>query len=186
MPDPLTPQQRHDCMSHILSRNTKPEVKLRKELFRLGYRYRVNVKGLDGKPDIVLAKYRTCIFVNGCFWHGHKGCPRFVMPKTNVEFWLAKIENNRERDLKDYTFLESRGWRVIVAWECELAKADFRNTVSEIQRQLDINRESWLEEMADRRKRREEWREEMRRRKERERDAKNNVGRLNINIIRKL
>lgn len=174
MPDPLTPQQRHDCMSHILSRNTKPEVKLRKELFRLGYRYRINVKGLDGKPDIVLAKYRTCIFVNGCFWHGHKGCPKFVLPKTNVEFWLAKIGNNRERDLKDYAFLESRGWRVIVVWECELAKADFQNTVSEIQRQLDINIESWLEEMADRRKRREEWREEMRRRKEKEKQFKHN------------
>lgn len=106
--------------------------------------------------------------MNGCFWHGHKGCPKFVLPKTNVEFWLAKIENNRERDLRDYTFLESRGWRVIVVWECELAKANLRHTVSEIQRQLDINRESWLEEMTDRRERREEWREEIRRRKERE------------------
>ena len=161
-------------MSHIRSRNTKPEVKLRKELFRLGYRYRLNVKGLDGRPDIVLAKYRTCIFVNGCFWHGHKGCRKFVLPKTNVEFWLAKIENNRERDLREYTFLEGRGWRVIVVWECELAKDDFRNTVSEIQRQLDINRESWLEEKADRKKRREEWRAEMRRRKEREKQFKQN------------
>ena len=174
MPDILTPDQRHKCMSHIRSRNTKPEVKLRKELFRLGYRYRLNVKGLDGRPDIVLAKYRTCIFVNGCFWHGHKGCRKFVLPKTNVEFWLAKIENNRERDLRDYTFLESRGWRVIVVWECDLAKADFRNTVSEIQRQLDINRESWLEEKADRKKRREEWRAEMMRRKEREKQFKQN------------
>ena len=166
MPDILTPDQRHECMSHIRSRNTKPEVKLRKELFRLGYRYRLNVKGLEGKPDIVLAKYRTCIFVNGCFWHGHKGCPKFVLPKTNVEFWLAKIENNRERDLRDYAFLESRGWRVIVVWECELAKADFRNTVSEIQRQLDINRESWLEDMADRRRRREEkWKNDLIKRK---------------------
>lgn len=166
MPDILTPDQRHECMSHIRSRNTKPEVKLRKELFKLGYRYRLNVKGLDGRPDIVLAKYRTCIFVNGCFWHGHKGCLKFVLPKTNVEFWLAKIENNRERDLRDYTFLESRGWRVIVVWECELAKADFRNTVSEIQRQLDINRESWLEDMADRRRRREEkWKNDLIKRK---------------------
>ena len=104
--------------------------------------------------------------MNGCFWHGHKGCRKFVLPKTNVEFWLAKIENNRERDLRDYTFLESRGWRVIVVWECELAKANLRHTVSEIQRQLDINRESWLEDIADRKKSREEWREEMRRRKE--------------------
>ena len=186
MPDPLTPQQRHTCMSHIRSKNTKPEVKLRKELFRLGYRYRLNVRKLPGTPDMVLAKYHTCIFVNGCFWHGHKDCPKFVLPKTNTEFWHAKIENNRERDLRNYTFLESLGWRVIVIWECELAKANLQHTVSEIQQQLDISRESWLEEMDDRRERREEWREEMRRRKEREREAKNEVGRLNISIIRKV
>ena len=165
MPDHLTPQQRHNCMANIRSKNTKPEVKIRKELFRAGYRYRLNVKGLDGSPDIVLAKYRTCIFVNGCFWHGHKGCPKFVLPKTNAEFWLAKIDNNRERDLRDYAFLESRGWRVIVVWECELMKANFQHTVSEIQRQLDINRGSWLEEMADRRERNDEWRSEMKRKK---------------------
>jgi len=91
-----------------------------------------------------------------------------VMPVTNTEFWSEKIANNRERDLRDYAFLESRGWRVIVVWECELGKANFLDTVSEIQRQLDINRESWLEEMADRRKRREEWREVIRGRKVKE------------------
>lgn len=165
MPDHLNPQQRHDCMSHIRSKNTKPEVRLRKELFRLGYRYRLNVGSLPGKPDIVLAKYRTCIFVNGCFWHGHKDCPKFVLPKTNAEFWLTKIENNRERDLREYTFLESKGWRVIVVWECELKKDNFRDIVSEIQQQLDINRESWLKEKADRIERKEEWRAEMKRRK---------------------
>lgn len=154
-------------MSHIRSSNTKPEVRLRKELFRLGYRYRINVKSLLGKPDIVLAKYRTCIFVNGCFWHGHKGCPKFVLPKTNEEFWMTKIENNRERDLRDYTFLESMGWRVIVVWEYELAKAKIGITAAQIQRQLDVNLKSWLEEVADRRKRREEWLAEMRMRKER-------------------
>ena len=136
MPDRLTPQQRHD------------------------------VKSLPGKPDIVLAKYRSCIFVNGCFWHGHKGCPKFVLPKTNEEFWLTKIENNRERDLRDYTFLESRGWRVIVVWECELAKAKIGITAAQIQKQLNINRESWMKEKADHRERREEWQMEMRRRKE--------------------
>ena len=152
-------------MSHIRSNNTKPEVRLRKELFRLGYRYRLNVRSLPGKPDIVLAKYRSCIFVNGCFWHGHKGCPKFVLPKTNAEFWMTKIENNRERDLRDYTFLESKGWRVIVVWECELKKENLVNTVYQIQKQLNINRESWLMEKADRRERREEWRAEITRRK---------------------
>lgn len=166
MSDILTPAQRHTCMSHIRAKDTNPEIKLRKELFRMGYRYRLNVKGLDGRPDIVLAKFRTCIFVNGCFWHGHKGCTKFVLPKTNVEFWLAKIEANKERDLRDYAFLESKGWRVIVVWECELGKSNFPNKVFEIQRQLDANRESWLEEMADRKLRREEWREEMKKRKE--------------------
>ncbi len=166
MPDCLTPEQRYKCMSSVHSRNTKPEVKLRKELFRLGYRYRHNVKSLPGKPDIVLAKYRTCIFVNGCFWHGHKGCPKFTKPKTNAEFWQLKVENNRERDLKDYTFLESLGWRIIVVWECELKKDNLVNTVYQIQKQLDTNRESWLTEKADRRERREEWRAEMRRRKD--------------------
>lgn len=154
-------------MSHIRSHDTKPEVKLRKELFKLGYRYRINKKGLPGSPDIVLAKYRTCIFVNGCFWHGHKGCPKFVMPKSNVEFWQSKIERNRERDLWDYTYLESKSWRVIVVWECELAKDRIESTIASVREQLDANRESWLAEQSDRRKRREEWQAEMRRRKER-------------------
>lgn len=167
MSDPLSPAQRHTCMSHIRSRNTKPEVKLRKELFSLGYRYRINRKGLPGSPDIVLTKYHTCIFVNGCFWHGHKGCRYARRPKSNVEFWSNKIENNRERDLKDYTFLESLGWRVIVVWECELKKDMMEKTIASVRERLDKNRESWLAEQADRRKRREEWKSEIRRRKER-------------------
>ena len=95
-----------------------------------------------------------------------------MLPKTNEEFWLTKIENNRERDLRDYTFLESKGWRVIVVWECELKKDNLVNTVYQIQKQLNINRESWMKEKAERRERREEWREEMRRRKERLSDCK--------------
>jgi DNA mismatch endonuclease, patch repair protein len=166
MADSLTPQQRHTCMSHIRSKNTQPEIKLRRELFRLGYRYRVNMKKLPGTPDVVLAKYRTCIFVNGCFWHGHKGCTKFVLPSANVEFWSSKISNNRERDLRDYAFLESLGWRVIVVWECELTAANAVSTICEIQKKLDANRESWLEEMADRKKRRDEWRVFIKQRKE--------------------
>ena len=170
MPDPLSPAQRHNCMSHIRSKNTSPEVKLRKELFCLGYRYRINKKSLPGSPDIVLAKYRTCIFVNGCFWHGHKGCQYATRPKTNVEFWRTKIENNRERDLKDYTFLEPLGWRVIVVWECELKKNRIDGTIATVREQLDFNRESWIAEQADRRQRREEWQGEIRRRKERQKE----------------
>ena len=167
MPDSLSPAQRHICMSHNRSRNTKPEVKLRKELFGLGYRYRINKKGLPGSPDIVLARYRTCIFVNGCFWHGHKGCRYATRPKTNEEFWRNKIENNRERDLRDYAFLESLGWHVIVVWECELKKDRLEATLASVRKQLDANRQSWLAGLADRRQRREEWQAEIRRRKKR-------------------
>ncbi len=156
MSDSLTPQQRSTCMSRIRSKNTKPEVRLRKALFGLGYRYRLNLKILPGKPDMVLAKYRTCIFVNGCFWHGHKGCAKFVMPKTNVDFWRMKIEKNRERDLRDYTYLESFGWRVIVVWECELGKSQMPETIARVRKELDDNKASWERELADRRKRRAE------------------------------
>ena len=167
MIDRLSPYQRHKCMSHIRSKNTKPEVNLRKELFMLGYRYRINKKGLPGSPDIVLAKYRSCIFVNGCFWHGHKDCCYATRPKTNAEFWRTKIENNRERDLRDYTFLESLGWRVIVVWECELKKGRIDDTIASLLERLDANRNSWIAEQADRRQRREEWQAEIRKRKER-------------------
>ena len=165
MPDPLTPAQRHACMSHVRSKNTKPEVALRKALFAQGYRYRINRKDLPGSPDIVLAKYRTCIFVNGCFWHGHSGCSKFVLPKTNTEFWSTKIANNRERDLRDYAFLESRDWRVVVVWECEITKDKLPATVERIKSQLDNNRTSWLHEVDDRKARREEWRAEIKYRK---------------------
>lgn len=176
MPDILTPQQRHKCMASIRSKNTKPEVKLRKELFRLGYRYRINVKNLPGKPDIVLSKYHTCIFVNGCFWHGHKGCSKYVEPKTNVEFWRAKVAVNRERDLCNYRDLEAKGWRVIVVWECELSKANCVLTAYQIQQQLETNRQSWLAEKEDRRQRREEWQAQIKKRKEREAAVRQELG----------
>ena len=114
-----------------------------------------------------MSQYRTCIFVNGCFWHGHKDCCYATRPKTNAEFWRTKIENNRERDLWDYTFLESQGWRVIVVWECELKKDRLDATIASVKEQLDAHRDSWLAEQADRRKRREEWQAEILRRKER-------------------
>ena len=102
MPDILTPAQRHRCMSHIRSKATKSEITVRKWLWAHGYRYRLNVKSVPGKPDIVMRRYRTAIFVNGCFWHGHEGCRQFVLPKTNTAFWQAKIDRNRERDQENY------------------------------------------------------------------------------------
>lgn len=109
-------------MSQIKGKNTKPEELVRKYLFSQGFRYRKNDRQLPGSPDIVLPKYKTVIFINGCFWHGHEGCKHFVWPKSNEEFWKNKIQTNISRDKKKITALESLGWNVIVVWECELKK----------------------------------------------------------------
>ncbi|MBQ2675049.1 MAG: very short patch repair endonuclease [Prevotella sp.] len=107
-------------MSQIKGKNTKPEEIVRKYLFSHGFRYRKNVAKLPGKPDIVLPKYKTVIFVNGCFWHMHEGCKYFVWPKHNAEFWKEKITGNAERDQRKQRKLEDMGWRVIIIWECQL------------------------------------------------------------------
>lgn len=120
MSDVLTPEQRHQNMVAIRSSNTKPEVLLRRYLWRAGFRYRVNDKKLPGRPDIVLPKYKTVIFVNGCFWHGHDECRRFVIPKTNTKFWTDKINKNKERDTIINQRLEELGWKVITVWECQI------------------------------------------------------------------
>ena len=130
MPDTLTLAQRHANMAAIHSASTKPELLLRKSLWRLGFRYRVNDKRLPGKPDIVLPKFRTVIFVHGCFWHGHKDCSNYTVPKTNTEFWMAKIARNQERDQETWRKLEAKGWYVLIVWECELKKARFDDTLN--------------------------------------------------------
>ena len=139
MPDVLTPTQRHRCMSHIRSKATKPEILVRKWLWAHGYRYRLNVKSVPGKPDIVMRKYRTAIFVNGCFWHGHEGCKYFVLPKTNTAFWQNKIEYNRQRDKRNYDILIQNGWQVIVLWQCKLSKAKIENTMQAVTVALNEN-----------------------------------------------
>lgn len=118
--DRLTKEQRHKCMASIRSRDTKPELLVRRYLWREGFRYRLNNPRLPGHPDLVLRKYRTCIFVNGCFWHGHENCDFFKLPRTNTTFWQAKIERNRMRDKAERQRLAQMGWHVIVVWECEL------------------------------------------------------------------
>ena len=133
MSDVLNPQQRHRCMSHIRSKATKPEMHVRKWLWARGYRYRLNVRSVPGKPDIVMRKYRTAIFVNGCFWHGHEGCKQFVMPKTNTAFWQAKIARNQERDRCNYDILLQNGWQVIVVWECQLTSKMLENTMRQVE-----------------------------------------------------
>jgi len=139
MPDVLTPTQRHKCMSHIHSKATKPEMAVRRWLWAHGYRYRLNVKSVPGKPDIVMRRYRTAIFVNGCFWHGHEGCNKFVMPKSNTDFWHAKIERNRTRDTRNYEELMQAGWQVIVIWECNLAKDKLETTMQQVAVALNRN-----------------------------------------------
>lgn len=116
--DKLTPHQRHKNMVAIRSKDTKPELIVRKGLWYRGFRYRLNHRRLPGRPDIVLRKYRTCIFVNGCFWHGHEGCSK--IPSTNREFWEAKIRRNKERDIEKQKALAKMGWHCITVWECEL------------------------------------------------------------------
>lgn len=116
-------------MSKIRSTGTKPEEMVRKYLFSKGLRYRKNVKALPGKPDIVLPKYKTIVFVNGCFWHGHNGCKYFVMPKSNTEYWESKIDSNIARDQRTYDSLSALGWNVLVIWECELKKDKRENTL---------------------------------------------------------
>lgn len=131
MADNHSKEVRSMNMSHIRSKNTKPEEKVRKYLFSKGFRYRKNVRNLPGCPDIVLPKYKTVIFVNGCFWHKHD-CPRFVWPTSNEEYWIPKITRNVERDQKNYERLQELGWNVIVIWECQLKKKEFEETMEKL------------------------------------------------------
>lgn len=166
MPDRMTPEQRHDCMASIHSEDTRPEQAVRRELWHRGYRFRKCVRTLPGTPDIVLPKYRTCIFVNGCFWHGHKGCSKFVMPKTRTEFWVNKIARNQERDLVNIQRLESISWSAITVWECELGKSSIENTMEKIESMLEENRTKWEAYQAHRRESRNFAIEQARRRRE--------------------
>lgn len=120
MADKLNTQQRHHCMSRIRGKDTKPELLVRKGLHARGFRFRLQDRKLPGRPDIVLPKYGVAIMVNGCFWHGHKGCRYATKPKSNVEFWETKIARNKHRDEVTAAHLEALGWTVIAVWECEL------------------------------------------------------------------
>ena len=133
MTDIKSPADRSRNMAAIKGKDTKPEMIVRKYLFSRGLRFRVQVRKLPGTPDIVLPKYKTAIFVNGCFWHGHEGCKYFRLPKSNVEFWKEKIERNIERDRESLQALLDSGWKVIRVWECELRnKANREETLNKI------------------------------------------------------
>ncbi len=131
MTDNHTKEARRRNMSHIRSTNTSPEEKVRKYLFRQGFRYRKNVQEMPGCPDIVLPKYKTVVFVNGCFWHKHD-CPRFVWPSSNREYWIPKIERNVARDNRNQNMLKDLGWNVLVVWECQLKKKTFESTMNQL------------------------------------------------------
>ncbi len=157
MTDTMTPEQRHRCMSHIRSKATKPELLVRQWLWSHGYRYRLNVKSVPGKPDIVLRPYRTAIFVNGCFWHGHgvreahneelrvkneeflQDSTCCKIPQTNCSFWVEKIRRNQERDQRNYALLQDNGWQVIVVWECQLKPDKIERTMREVELALNNN-----------------------------------------------
>ena len=129
MPDRHSKEVRSMNMSHIRSKNSKPEETVRRYLFSRGLRYRKNVRSLPGCPDIVLPKYKTVVFVNGCFWH-HHDCGRFVWPESNEEYWHKKINRNVERDAENSDLLRKQGWRVITVWECQLKKAVREETLT--------------------------------------------------------
>lgn len=124
MVDNLTQAKRSWNMSRVRNRDTKPELMVRSLLHRSGFRFRLHEKGLSGRPDIVLPKYRTVVFVHGCFWHRHKGCPDATTPKTKTAFWKRKFQGNTARDLRTAEDLRSSGWKIIIVWECETCKAD--------------------------------------------------------------
>ena len=137
--DKLTPEQRHKNMAAIRGKNTKPEMIVRRGLWSRGFRYRLNHRGLPGHPDLVLRKYRTCIFVNGCFWHGHNvDCNTMQnsdcckIPITNHDFWVTKIRRNKERDKEQQRKLAAMGWHCITVWECELTPKRYDETLESI------------------------------------------------------
>jgi DNA mismatch endonuclease (patch repair protein) len=122
--DSLTPEERSALMSKIRAKNTKPERLVRSMLHRAGYRFSLHRKDLPGKPDIVLRKYRTVIFVHGCFWHRHKGCKGATTPKTRTEWWQAKFDRNVANDRRHVRELRKRGWHVLAVWECQLKNSE--------------------------------------------------------------
>ena len=168
MPDVLSKEERSVRMSRIHSASTKPELKLRHSLWRLGFRYRTNDKSLPGRPDIVLPKFRTVVFMHGCFWHGHKGCPTSHIPKTNTEFWMAKVARNQERDQEVWRELEAKGWSVIIVWECQLKKANLEETVARVASEIIRNGETYRAIQEERKMAREDYLRERKERKERE------------------
>ena len=168
MADNRNLEQRSRNMAAIHSVSTRPELVLRHSLWHRGFRFHINVKRLPGSPDIVLPKYRTIIFVHGCFWHGHRGCKYYSIPKTNTDFWISKVARNQERDQEVWRQLEAKGWSVIIVWECELKKEAMEATVSRVQNEILKNGDALQKALIERRRAREEYRKRCQERKNRE------------------
>ena len=155
-------------MSRVHSSSTKPEVILRHSLWRLGFRYRINDRQLPGSPDVVLPKYRTAVFVHGCFWHGHKGCKYYTVPKTNTNFWVSKVARNQERDQKVWRKLEAKGWSVIIVWECQIKKTTLDETVERVAAEIALNGQALRAAQEERKKAREAYRQDRKARRDKE------------------
>ncbi|CAH14375.1 TPA: DNA mismatch endonuclease Vsr [Legionella pneumophila] len=140
MTDKITPEHRSRNMAAIKNKNTRPELEVRSYLFKNGFRYRLHRKDLPGKPDLTLTKYKTVIFINGCFWHRHTGCKLAYTPKSNFEFWEQKFRKNVANDLKKLKQLKMLGWKVIIVWECEIKDKNYHWIDNEIKNGLDKNK----------------------------------------------
>ena len=149
MADRMTREQRHLCMSRIRGKDTGPEILVRKALFADGFRFRINVASLPGTPDIVLKKYSTAVFVNGCFWHGHENCRLYSVPKSNTAFWKEKVARNRRRDAAVVQRLQARGWKTVTVWECELDSRHLSDTVRRLEDQIRLNGQERLAEIEE-------------------------------------
>lgn len=140
--DVVSREKRSSMMSGIRSKDTKPEMKIRKALYSRGYRYRLHSSKIQGKPDIIMRKYNAVIFIHGCFWHGHN-CKLFRLPKTRTAFWENKINTNRERDRKVVSILQKDGWRIAVIWECSMrgkGKMDFEDIMDRLTEWIESDR----------------------------------------------
>lgn len=143
--DVLSPENRHKNMSHIRSKNTKPEKQIRSALHKAGFRYRICDKRYPGKPDLIFQRYYAVIFINGCFWHAHEGCQYFVFPKSNQDFWEKKFTRNKERDAENLKYYKDQCWRVCMVWECAIRGKDSKKKIESIKDQII----EWLEDPTE-------------------------------------
>lgn len=143
--DNLSIETRHKNMSHIHSKNTRPEKLIRTTLFKAGFRYRICDKRYPGKPDLIFPRYYAVIFINGCFWHAHEGCKYFVFPKSNQEFWKKKFESNKRRDVENLKYYQEQCWRVCLVWECSIRGKGSKQKIEQVTNQII----EWLEESTD-------------------------------------